>query len=81
MTLNSVKIKFKLTDDQMANYPVTTESIWCDVEGDYYRVKNIPQFLDDLSYDDLISIKNESENEFSVEKIIEPSKNSTIWIF
>jgi len=81
MSNSFVKLTFFLTKDQMANYPVDRESIWCDKEGDHFRVKNIPLFIDELSYDDLISVIEIEENLFQITSVVGESKNSTLWVF
>ncbi len=77
----SHKITIQLTEEQMANYQFSTETLWFDEEGPYYKLKNIPLFVDELSYDDLVSIEKVDENEYIIEKIIQKSGNSTIWLF
>jgi Domain of unknown function (DUF4265) len=75
-----VKLSFKLTVDQIGPFPVTVESLWCVVEGDYFRIKNIPFFVDELSFDDLISVSKVSAGIYQIAAIISPSGNSTIWL-
>lgn len=77
---NSVKITIQLTDDQMGDYPVSTESLWFDKEGDYFRLKNVPFFIDNLSYDDLVEIRQCSSDTYEIINIVSPSKNSTVWL-
>lgn len=64
----------------MGDSPVSTESLWFDKEGDYFRLKNIPFFVDDISFDDLVSVKQCGDNTFEIVDIIFRSKNSTIWL-
>lgn len=77
----SVKLTFSLTKEQAGPYPISTESIWCDVEGDYFRVKNIPFFINRLSFDDLIAVEKTKKGGWRIAKIIEESRNSTIWLY
>ena len=77
---NSVKLTFNLTQEQAGPFPVSTESLWCDCEGEYFRVKNIPFFLDELSYDDVISVTSLPDGNYRIESIVVPSDNSTLWI-
>jgi hypothetical protein len=79
MSQDSVKLSIKLTHEQIGSFPVSVESIWFDKEGTCYRVKNIPQFIDNLSFNDLVSIRPLKEGLFEIENIVEPSLNSTIW--
>ncbi len=78
---NSIKLTFSLTKRQAGPYPISTESIWCDVEDEYFRVKNIPFFINNLSVDDLIAVKKGKDGNFRVAKIIQESANSTIWLY
>lgn len=70
------KIKFVYYDleDNLA-----VESVWALREGNYFRIKNIPFFAPNISYDDLISVE-EDEEELFFEDIIETSGNSTLQI-
>ncbi len=77
---NSVKITIQLTEDQMGDYPVSTESLWFDKEGDYFRLKNIPFFIDNLSYDDLVEIRQCSSDTYEIVSVVSLSKNSTVWL-
>jgi hypothetical protein len=77
---NSVKITIQLTEEQMEGYPVSTESLWFDVENDLFKLKSIPFFIDNLSYDDVISVSQNSDDTYSVRAIEKKSGNSTIWL-
>ena len=70
------KIKFVYYDleDNLA-----VESVWALREGNYFRIKNIPFFAPNISYDDLISVEKDEEELF-FEDIIETSGNSTLQI-
>ncbi len=81
MNSKSIKLTFLLSDKQAGPFPVSTESLWCDCEKGNYRVKNIPFFIDNLSFDDLISVTEVSEGLFEIQTIVEFSRNSTIWIY
>lgn len=81
MSQREIKITFELTDEQKGPFPVSTETLWCTVEGEYYRVKNIPFFIDNLSFDDLISIGRVGNELFEIRSIVSESGNSTIWIY
>lgn len=77
----SVKLNFKLTEEQVGPFPVSIESIWCDIEGKYFRVKNIPFFVDQISFDDLISVVVLPDDLVELRRIVKRSKNSTVWIY
>lgn len=71
-----VKINFVYYD---LDEELATESVWAEKENNYYRIKNIPFFAPNISYDDLISVE-EDEEELFFEDIIETSGNSTLQI-
>jgi hypothetical protein len=58
---------------------LSTESIWVEKEGQYYRVKNIPFFAPNIAYNDLISVEEDNEELF-FDNLIKPSGHSTIQI-
>ncbi|WP_444994270.1 DUF4265 domain-containing protein [Aliikangiella sp. IMCC44359] len=74
------QITIELTPEQSEGLPVSTESLWFLKEGDFYRLINIPFFIDNLSIEDLVSISKKNSGNYEIEKIIEKSGNSTIWV-
>ncbi|WP_448569662.1 DUF4265 domain-containing protein [Thalassotalea ganghwensis] len=80
MSVNSVKLSIQLSNEQIGSLPVEIEHLWFDKENDYYRLKNIPQFVDELSYDDLVKVRKVDGNSYVIEQVKEFSQNSTIWI-
>jgi len=74
------KLSFLLTEDQRGPYPIDGESIWCDPVGKYFRIKNIPFFIDGIAYDDVIEVEP-VQDRFIVKRVVSPSGNSTVWIF
>ncbi|MEM7281108.1 MAG: DUF4265 domain-containing protein [Pseudomonadota bacterium] len=80
MPPSRVKFSIRLTEEQIRSFPVSIESMWFEESNGFYLLKNVPQFVDDLSYDDLVSLEEVGENLYVIEKIVRPSKNSTIWI-
>lgn len=71
------KIFFKLTikDDYP---PVTEESIWGnEVEENLFKIKNIPFYTKDVSFDDIVSVIVKNENLY-YKKTVKSSGNSTI---
>lgn len=74
------QITIELTPEQSEGLPVSTESLWFLKEGDFYRLINIPFFIDNLSIEDLVSISKKDSGNYEIEKIIEKSGNSTIWV-
>jgi hypothetical protein len=53
------------------------ESVWARVEGNYFRIDNIPFFAPNIAYNDLVSAELE-DGGLQYEKMIEPSGHSTI---
>ncbi|MBB6521316.1 DUF4265 domain-containing protein [Pseudoteredinibacter isoporae] len=78
---NGVKISFLLTEDQIGPFPVSIESICCECEGEYLRVKNIPFYVDNLSFDDLISVIEVGRKEYQIDEVVSESGNSTVWVY
>lgn len=77
---SAVYLTFQLTEEQAGPFPVSTESLWCLPVGENFRVRNIPFFIDDISFDDVISVTPVSDGVFSVANVVAASKNSTIWV-
>lgn len=80
MTEDKIQLSIKLTDEQKDGYPVSSESLWFLKEGDYYRLINIPFFVDGVSIEDIVSLKPVPGSQFSFQKVISRSGNSTIWV-
>jgi hypothetical protein len=76
----SVKVTIELSESQSEGYPISFETLWFDLCGEFYRLKNIPFFIDDLSYDDVISITEASNGHYKIQSVVVESKNSTIWL-
>ena len=70
---NSYKVFFIYKDN---NEQLAEESIWADKEGDFYRVKNIPFFTNNIAYNDLISV--EIDDVLYFDSLIEESGHSTV---
>lgn len=78
--IESVKLSIELTEEQREGYPVSSESLWFDKVKNGYQLKNIPFFIDDLSFDDVISVSEITEGYCEIISVIEKSLNSTIWL-
>ncbi|KGJ93282.1 DUF4265 domain-containing protein [Colwellia psychrerythraea] len=76
----SIKIRFRLQEDELGPYPVRVESLWCELVDGYYKIKNVPMFMLNLAYGDLVDIEEVGDNEFQITEVIETSGNSTVWI-
>lgn len=77
---SDVKLTFRLSEDQIGPFPIAVESLWCAVEGKFFRVKNIPFFIDGVSFDDLIEVSGKANDCYEIAKVVGPSNNCTIWI-
>jgi hypothetical protein len=77
---NSIKVCFKLKEDELGPFPISAENLWCHIENGYYKIKNIPMFVTGLAVDDLIDIKDVGDNKFQMCEMIESSGNSTVWM-
>jgi len=53
------------------------ESIQAEQEGEFYRIKNIPFFAPNISYNDLVSVENDN-GVFYFEELIQESGHSTL---
>jgi hypothetical protein len=56
---------------------IATESIWAQKEKEYYRIKNIPFFAPNISYNDLISVEKDNDELF-FDELIETSGHTTL---
>ena len=79
-TTNKVKKAIRLPYDVAQDYSIGSESLWFVPEGINFRLINIPFFLDDLSMEDLVALVKVGEELYEIEKVVEQSGNSTIWI-
>lgn len=72
---NKIKVVYY---DQENNLAI--ESLWATQEGEFYRIKNIPFFAPNLSYNDLVKVELDA-NELYFDELIEASGHSTLQIF
>lgn len=70
------KIKF-LYHDLEEN--IAVENLWAYKYGKYYQIKNIPFFISNIAYDDIVQVEEEN-GELFFDELITPSGNSTIQI-
>lgn len=80
MVITMEKIFFNL--DVVEGYPpVYTESLWAEkLSSGNYKIKNIPFYAKEVSFNDVVSIRVEPGDEFLFHKIVRYSGNSTIRI-
>lgn len=82
-TPDSIKLTFRLSEEEQGPYPVATESLWCQPQGDgHYRVENIPFFLEGISYGDRITIEElrDEPGTYRIIGIAQESDHSTVWV-
>lgn len=77
---STVKIAIKLTDEQSEGYPISSESLWFDRYEAFYCLKNIPFFIDNLSYEDVVELIPSEDGYYEIKSIVKSSDNSTIWL-
>lgn len=58
---------------------IAIESIWAEKENEYYRVKNIPFYALNLSYNDLIKVEKDNDELF-FDSLVETSGHTTLQI-
>ena len=73
---NEVKLTIKLTEEQCEGYPVSMEPLNFIEELGHYKLVNIPFFIDNLSMEDVISVKAIDRDLFEINEIVNRSKNS-----
>lgn len=77
---DEIKLTIKLTEEQCEGYPVSTETLNFIEEFGHHRLVNIPFFIDNLSMEDVVSVKAIGSELFEIDEIVSRSKNSTIWV-
>lgn len=74
------KVRFALNADS-GWPPVSSEAVWCEREGENYKLVNSPFFIPDLAYGDIISALPDSVNGHIFEyEIVEKSGHSVVWM-
>ena len=77
--LDATKIAFKLkvVEDWP---PFKVETLWLKKLESGYEVRNIPFFIENLAFKDLIQISKSDDELYEVEKILKRSGNSTLLV-
>lgn len=79
MNIKTMKNKVTITYYD-ANQEIAEEKLWIEKKNDLeYQIKNIPFFVHNLAYNDIISVENE-DGELYFEDLIQSSEHSTIQI-
>jgi hypothetical protein len=73
------KLTFVLPDEE-GELPVRTESIHCDCLDGRYKICNIPFFVRDLAFGDVIEVLEKTNDEVVGWRHTMRSCNSTIWV-
>lgn len=73
MVNNKNKVLFVYQEDE----EYKTESLWAIKKGDFYEMDNIPFFINNIAYGDLVSVEID-DNELYFDSLIKESGNSTI---
>lgn len=61
--------------------PVASEGVWCEREGNSYRLVNAPFFIKGLSYGDVFEAEPDPVNEHIFDfKVIKESGHSLVWM-
>jgi len=75
--LDATKIAFKLeVEDDWP--PFKVENLWLKKLESGYEVRNIPFFIENLAFRDLILISKSGDDLYEIEKILRRSGNSTL---
>src|SRR5918993_290348 len=80
MKETSRKLQFAL-DVEGGWPPVSSEAVWCDVEGTEFRLRNAPFFIKGLAVDDVFEAVPDPVNGHIIEfKVTRPSSHSLAWM-
>jgi len=71
---------FRIEQDEDGWPPFTVEGLWCEPEGNLYRLRNFPLFVKGVAYDDLLSVDTDVTGDVTRYEVMEPSGNSTMWL-
>ncbi|MCJ8270674.1 MAG: DUF4265 domain-containing protein [Psychrosphaera sp.] len=75
-----VKIRFELSQDEIGDGPIDTEAMWCLIVDKGFQIKNIPMFIEGISYDDVVETTLIERNRHRIINTCQRSDNSTIWV-
>ena len=78
---DAVNLKILLTEDQRGPFPVSVESLWFKPIGNNFQLKNVPFFIDELSFEDVVSVTLISDDTYEITSVVTQSLNSTVWVY
>jgi len=80
MAADSRKLQFALDNDEDGP-PVSSEAVWCDLEGTAFKLRNAPFFIKGLAVNDVFEAELDAVNGHIFEfTVIEPSNHSLVWL-
>jgi hypothetical protein len=80
MSQTTLKLQFALEMDD-GWPPVSSESVWCELVGTSFRLKNAPFFIKGLAVNDLFQAEPDPVNGHIFDfELLEPSPHSLVWI-
>jgi hypothetical protein len=71
---------FRLEQDEDGWPPFAVEGLWCEPEGNLYRLRTFPLFVKGVAYDDLLSVDTDMTGDVTRYEVMKPSGNSTMWL-
>ena len=79
--MDQVKILFVYTDKNEESTSYKIESLWASKEANYYKIDNIPFYVNNIALEDIINVEfDPEENALYFEELITPSGNSVVRI-
>ena len=75
-----IALSFQLQQDEDGWPPAAVECLWCEPQGDHYRVETCPLFVKGISVGDLIDVQKDDQGDVVSFCVVRPSKNTTLWI-
>jgi len=74
------ELLFRLVQDEEGWPPFAVEGLWCEPDGNLYRLRTFPLFVKGVAYDDLLSVDTDVTGEVTGYEVMKPSGNSTMWL-
>ena len=86
MSTELVELNFALAPDEEDWPPFAVEGLWCQRDGDHFRLVTCPLFVKGVAVGDLVAAEVESDPsapallEVLSFKVLQPSDHSTVWM-
>jgi len=74
------ELLFRIEQDEDGWPPFAVEGLWCEPEGNLYRLRTFPLFVKGVAYDDLLSVDTDVSGDVTRYEVMKPSGNSTMWL-